>query len=51
MSWELFEIEVSKILYIRDYCKETVYDIIKSRADLSIADPYLTLDEIIADLE
>ena len=51
MSWELFETEVSKILYIRDHCKETAYDIIKSRADLNIADPYLTSDEIIIDLE
>ena len=51
ISWELFETEVFKILYIRDHYKETVYDIIKSRADLSTADPYLTLDEIIADLE
>ena len=51
MSWELFETEVSKILYIRDHCKDTAYDIIKSRADLDSADPYLTASEMINDLE
>ena len=51
MSWELFETEVSKILYIRDHCKDTAYDIIKSRVDLDSADPYLTASKMINDLE
>ena len=51
MSQELFKTEVSKILYIRDHYKNTAYDIIKSRADLDSADPYLTASEIINDLE
>lgn len=51
MSWELFETEVAKILYIRDHCKETVYDIIKARADLNNPDPYVISDEVITDLE
>ena len=51
MSWELFETEVSKILYIRDHCKETAYNIIKAKADLDARDHYTTADEVIADLE
>lgn len=51
MSQELFEIEVLKILYIRDHCKEIVYDIIKSRANLKAADYYDIAKEIIINLE
>ena len=51
ISWDLFETEIYKILYIRDYCKDTVYDIIKSKADLDSADHYLTSDEMILDLD
>lgn len=50
-SWELFETEVSKILYIRDYCKDVVYNIIKARANLDHAEHYTIADEIIIDLE
>lgn len=46
-SWELFEIEVSKILYIRDYCKEVVYNVIKARADLKNPDHYVVADDMI----
>ncbi len=51
MSWELFKIEVSKILYIRDYCKETAYNIIKGRADLDTPNYYTISDKMILDLE
>lgn len=51
MSWELFETELSKIVYIRDHCKTTAYDIIKGRADLNVAGHYDTADEMIFDLE
>ena len=51
MSWELFETEVAKILYIRDYCKDIVYNIIKTKADLDAADHYLSAEEVITDLE
>ncbi len=51
MSWELFDSEISKIVYIRDHCKETAYDIIKGRADLDVPGHYDTADEMILDLE
>ena len=51
MSWELFETETSKILYIRDHCKETAYDIIKGRANLNNLDHYLLAEEVIFDLK
>ena len=51
MSWELFETEVSKILYIRDHCKDVAYNIIKAKADLDAIDHYITAEEVITDLE
>lgn len=51
MSWELFETEVSKILYIRDHCKETAWDIIKGRANLDLPGCYQRAEEMILDLE
>ena len=51
MSWELFETEIAKILYIRDHCKDVAYDIIKGKAKLDAADHYETADEAISDLE
>ena len=51
MSWELFETEVSKILYIRDHCKDVAYNIVKAKANLEAADHYETADEVLIDLE
>ena len=51
MSWELFETEVSKILYIRDHCKETAYDVVKARADLKNVDHYTLAEDMIQDLD
>ena len=36
--------------YIRDHCKSTAFDVIKSRADPISEDPYLTSDEMIQEL-
>ena len=51
ISQKLFETKVFKILYIRDYYKKIIYDIIKSKADLKALDYYNILEEIIIDLE
>ena len=51
MSWELFKTEVFKILYIRDYYKETIYNIIKIKIDLDIRDYYIITNKIIVDLK
>ncbi len=51
MSWELFDTEISKIVYIRDHCKDTAYDIVKGRADLDIPGHYDTAEEMVQDLE
>ena len=51
MSWELFETEVAKILYIRDHCKDVAYNIIKAKADLEAVEHYATADEMLFDLE
>ena len=51
ISWELFKTEIAKILYIRDYYKETIYNIIKVRADLNNLDYYVIANKVIADLE
>ena len=51
ISWELFEIEILKILYIRDYCKETTYNIIKAQVNLNNVDYYITTNKIITNLE
>ena len=51
MSWELFETKVFKILYIRDYYKNVIYNIIKAKADLDVVDYYITMKEVILDLE
>ena len=50
-SWELFETEVSKILYIRDHCKDVAYNVIKAKANLDAADHYHTAEEMIEELE
>ena len=50
-SWEMFETEVSKILYIRDHCKDVAYNIVKAKANLDNAEHYITADEMIMDLE
>ena len=51
ISWELFKTKIIKILYIRDYYKETIYNIIKARANLDNLDYYIIVDEIITNLE
>ena len=51
ISWELFNTKITKILYIRDYCKETIYNIIKDKVNLDAIDYYLTIKEIIVELE
>ena len=43
--------KVLKILYIRDYCKKIVYNIIKSKIDLKAMNYYNISKEIIIDLE
>ena len=51
MSWELFENELSKILYIRDHCKDIAFNIVKSRTYDTHPDPYTASSEMIQDLE
>lgn len=51
MSWELFETELSKILYIRDHCKDVAHDVIKGKADLKNPDHYVLAEDMIQDLE
>lgn len=46
-----FPTEQHKINYARDHCKKLAYKTIKHRAILNASDPYLTLQELIQDLE
>lgn len=46
-----FPTEQHKINYARDHCKKLAYKTIKHRALRSSTDPYLTLQELIQDLE
>ena len=50
MSYELFEIEVSKILYIRDNYKDVAFNTIKTRADMKNPKHYILAEDILDDL-
>lgn len=50
-SATLFTCEQDKIDYIRDHCKATAFEVIKTRATLSSDNPYLTASEAIQDLD
>ena len=50
-NWELFEIEIFKILYIRDYCKKITYNVIKIKTNLKNLDYYIITDNIIQNLK
>ena len=46
-SFKLFEIKTLKILYIRNYCKNTIYDIIKVKINLKNSEHYVLANNII----
>ncbi|CAD6587685.1 MAG: hypothetical protein ASARMPREDX12_002976 [Alectoria sarmentosa] len=50
-SFKLFETEMSKILYIRDHYKNTIYDVIKDKANLKNPQHYVFANDMIQDLE
>lgn len=50
-SWELFETELSKMLYIRDKCKDIAFNVIKARADMKNPEHYTESDQMLYDLE
>lgn len=50
-SWSLFSEEQDKIEYVRDHCKATAYEVIKTRAEFNAQDPYTSVEDIIADLD
>lgn len=50
-SYELFETEESKIVYIRDHCKDVAFDCIKARANMANQDHYTRAEDVIQDLE
>ena len=41
----------NKIDYIKDYCKDTAFEIIKAKANITSANTYLTSSKIIQDLD
>lgn len=47
----LYICELDKINYIRDHCKDIVFDVIKPKANLISANVYFTSSEIIQDLK
>lgn len=47
----LYTCEQDKINYIRDYCKDTAFEIIKAKANSIFANSYLTFSQMIQDLE
>lgn len=46
-----FPNELDKIDYVRDHCKDTAFDVIKTRSDMSHYNPYSTADEMIVELD
>ena len=46
-SWELFEDEYFKIIYIRDYCKKTAFDIIKVKVNIKNSEYYVLSDDML----
>ena len=48
-----FPTEEDKIDYVRDRCKDAAFDVIKTRADNTYANPnpYLTVEEMVAELD
>ena len=50
MSYDLFETKVSKILYIRDHCKDIAFNTIKTRANMKNPKYYTLAEEILEDL-
>ena len=47
----LYTCEYDKIDYIRDYCKDTAFEIIKAKVNPTSTNAYLTSSEMIQDLE
>lgn len=47
----LYTCEQDKIDYIRDYCKETAFEVIKTKADPTSPNAHHTVSEMIQDLE
>ena len=50
-NWKSFLIERSRIEYVRDVCKIVAFDIIEFKVDLNVSNCYITLDELLRDLE
>ena len=50
-NWKSFLIERSRIEYARDVCKVVAFDIIEFKVDLNVSNCYITLDELLRDLE
>lgn len=50
-SSTLFPTESDKIDYVRDHCKETAFDVIKTRSDPFHQNPYVTAEEMVEELD
>lgn len=50
-STTLFPTKYDKIDYVRDHCKKTAFDVIKTRSDPFHQNPYLTADEMVQELD
>ena len=46
----LYPTHQSRIDYIRDYCKSTIFDVIKTRYSKLVINLYVTPDEVLKDL-
>ena len=47
----MYTCEQDKIDYIKEYCKDITFEVIKTKANLTSANTYLTTSEMIQDLE
>ena len=45
-----FFIELNKIDYVKDYCKDIVFDVIKTRANMSYSNSYIVAEQMIVKL-
>ena len=50
-NWKSFLIEWSRIEYVRNVCKIVAFDIIEFKVDLNVSNDYITLDELLRNLE
>ena len=51
INYELFKIKKLKIVYIRNYCKNVIFDYIKIKTNIINQNYYIKIENIIQDLE